>query len=195
MGLRLFVAAQLSEPVQQHLLTFVEPRMGADERLRWSPPEQWHLTTAFFGDVAERVVEPLIEELAAAVARSAPFEARLRGAGFFGRPEAARVLWLAVDPGAEELSALSRRTRNAGSRVGADPDGAAFTAHLTLARARQRFEVGRWLGILQTYSGPVFEISELLLFSSRLHSTGARHEVLARLPLAGHGTGATGSTH
>ncbi|MGY4720632.1 RNA 2',3'-cyclic phosphodiesterase [Naumannella cuiyingiana] len=187
MSHRMFVAALPPEDVIDDLDAFVEPRRGADPRLRWTPAEQWHLTTAFLPRVPDRAVEPLIAELTAATSVVPPFAAALTGAGCFGPPDAARVLWLGLAPGADELARLSRRTRSAANRVGAEPDGSNFTAHLTLARANRRFEAGRWLQILDTHRSRQWTVDELWLIASHLGEGPrgrARHERLAALPLA-----------
>ena len=67
--MRLFVAVIPPEHVLEDLGDFLEPRREAGPELRWTDPNQWHLTLSFMGEVPERTVEPLVERLAARATR------------------------------------------------------------------------------------------------------------------------------
>ena len=71
---------------------------------------------SFMASVRESCVEPLMENREVG-ARTHPFSVRLGGAGAFGRPESARVLWVGVDVGAgEPRSSLIVRGRRGARR-------------------------------------------------------------------------------
>lgn len=183
MGARLFTAIWPPATVIEALEAFCEPRREADDRLHWTRPHNWHLTCSFMGSVDPYDVEPLTENLAAVAARTPAFAVRLGGAGVFGRPEAARVLWLGVAEGSDELSALAARARTAGERAGIRVDGAKFTPHLTLARMRRPIEATRWLRIVDAFESSPWEATELCLVQSHLRDRGHRYEVLEKFPL------------
>lgn len=44
---RIFIALPLPSPVRAVLQTLEQPLAG----VRWTPPEQWHVTLRFLGDV------------------------------------------------------------------------------------------------------------------------------------------------
>ena len=52
--MRMFVAVRPPEPVLDDLADYVEPRRDVDSPLRWSRPEQWHVTLAFLPSVTDR---------------------------------------------------------------------------------------------------------------------------------------------
>lgn len=191
----MFVALRPSEDAVADLDAFWEPRRTADAGLRWTPPEQWHLTLAFLPAVPDRLVEDLADALAGAAGRRTPFGLRVAGGGAFPDVLAAKVLWAGVaDPGSaapgppEELDRLAVGVRAAASHVGAAPDGGRFRPHLTLARCGRPAQVGRWVGVLDTYAGPAWSVEDVLLVASWLgegRRGRPRHEVLATLPLGG----------
>ena len=104
--------------------------------LRWTTPAQWHLTLAFFGEVAERHLDDLLERLARAASRRTPTELRVAGAGAFPDAARAKVIWAGIDAAGadEELRRMATGARGAGAKSGAGGDGGRFHPHLTLAR-------------------------------------------------------------
>jgi 2'-5' RNA ligase len=61
--------------------------------LRWTPADQWHMTLAFYGDVADAVADELQVRLDRAARRTPPMTLRIKGAGCFPRqPNAAKIL-------------------------------------------------------------------------------------------------------
>lgn len=206
MGQRMFVAVVPTDPVREHLADFLKPRTG----LRWSPPDQWHVTLAFLAAVPEHAVDELVERLGATAARRAPFTARLSGAGAFPHAGRASVLWLGVDqidpagvqptPGEADaprptrgqtpLHRLALGARAAANAAGAAPDGRAFLPHLTLARLRRPIEATSWLRVLDTYTGPPWRVDRIDLVASHLGQGPGRHpryETVATLRLGGPG--------
>jgi 2'-5' RNA ligase len=155
------------------------------ESLRAVPIEQWHLTTAFYGEVAERTVPELTERLARAAARGGAMTLRLHGIGTFPKQAAnARVLWAGVDGDVAELARLADRCVAAGRRCGLAMEDRTYRPHLTLARARRDpVDLRDTMTVLSSYDGPTWQATELRLVKSTLGPQVA-HETLAtfRLP-------------
>lgn len=179
----MFIALLLPEAVKEHLSEFLEPRQEAalgKPGLRWSLPEQWHVTLGFLPKVADRHLDELHERLARAASRRRPMELRLAGAGAFPNPALAKVLWAGVEHGGEELMRLAGGVRAAGAKSGAEVGGGRFHAHLTLARLAAPAVVTPWLRVLDPYAGPSWQVSEVALIASHLgqgRGGTSRHEV------------------
>lgn len=190
----MFAAVVPPEPVVEDLDAFLEPRRGAGD-LRWTAPDQLHLTLAFWAEVPDRRLDDLVERLARAARRRAPFEARIAGGGAFPDVARARVLWSGLeldDPARTELDRLATGARAAGARAGVEVDGARFRPHVTVARLRRPAEASRWVRLLDAYAGPAWTVDHLALVASYLGEgprNRPRHEVVERLPL-----GRTGGT-
>jgi 2'-5' RNA ligase len=189
--MRMFVALLPPEGALDDLASFVEPRRGSGEGLRWTVPEQWHLTLCFMPGVAERHLDDLGARLERAAARRTPFAVTLAGGGAFPGPSRAKVVYVAVESPGPELDRLATGVRAAASRAGADPDGGRFRAHVTLARAPRPVEATRWLRVLDAYRGPTWEAGEVALVASHLGEGPRgrpRYEVVESFPL-GAGAG------
>ncbi|WP_114561542.1 RNA 2',3'-cyclic phosphodiesterase, partial [Desertihabitans aurantiacus] len=158
--------------------------------LRWTPPEQWHLTLAFLAAVPERRTEDLLRRLERAAARRPPLELAMAGGGCFPRPSAARVLWAGLEPGeaVTGLGRLATGVRAAAERAGAEPDHGRFRAHLTLARRNVPADLTRWVEALAGYRGPSWRAGAVELVRSELgrgESGRPRHVVVRSFPLTG----------
>lgn len=184
--MRMFVALLLPEAVKQDLAEFLEPRQEAGPNLRWTVPEQWHLTLAFLPEVTDRHTDELLERCERAASRRRPLDLRLSGAGAFPHPGQAKVLWAGVEHAGEELMRLAGGVRAAGAKSGIEVGGGRFHPHLTLARLAAPANVTRWLCVLDPYAGPSWQAHEVALIASHLgqgRNGRARHEVCQTFPL------------
>ena len=175
--MRLFVAVWPSPRVVSTLRATVETLagQGGAGALRWTGPEQWHVTLRFFGTAA---VEEATEAFRSVVVPSVGTVEAVVGpaTGRFGR----RVLHVPVS-GLEDVAAA---VVDATASVGAPPDDRPFAGHLTLARARDRggTDLSPWCGV--PVSGR-WTVGGVTLVASRTDREGARYEVVDRLALSG----------
>lgn len=153
--MRLFLALRLPEDVVRSLDDALVEARETEPGLRWVPPERWHLTLAFYGDVAPPDLERLRRQVTRRLAASAALELRLAGAGRFGD----RVLWIGVDGDTKELAALGQKLVL---------DDRPYRPHLTVARARQRADLRPAVERLRQYAGRHWTATEVELLESHL---------------------------
>ncbi|NED02890.1 RNA 2',3'-cyclic phosphodiesterase, partial [Streptomyces sp. SID6648] len=102
---RLFAAVLPPDEAVAELRTALAPLHalpGAPD-LRWTGPEGWHFTLAFYGDVPEDATPELEARLERAARRTGPFALRVHGAGHFG----GRALWAGAAGGLDTLRLLA----------------------------------------------------------------------------------------
>lgn len=196
-GMRVFVALGLPGHLRDQLEEFVESRRDSDRHplhrtersaeWSWTIPEQWHLTLAFAGEVSQHQLERWEDHLADLAERTDPLELRIRGAGAFPHPDAAKVLWAGVEgPLLDELAA---RVRTAASRAGVRIDGQRFVPHLTMARSRRGVSALRWVRVFDTVELGPWPVEQIDLVESQWAGPRHRavHHVVSRHRLgAGH---------
>ena len=101
--MRLFAAIRPPAAALEHLDRALAPlRAGPGERLRWVPPDQLHLTVAFYGEIPDGAASDLQSIVASAVAGWGELQLALRGAGTF----TSRNLWVGVAGQVRELREL-----------------------------------------------------------------------------------------
>jgi len=173
---RLFVAVDPPPEAVAELEKAVGER---EELLRWVPPEQWHLTLVFCGEVDDARVADLTERLRRAASRTSPFTLRLGGAGTFPKQAAkARVLWVGVDGDVPALTRLAERCAAAVRRTGVEVEDRKYRPHLTLARARREAVDARaQVEHLEGFETKPWTVSSLRLVKSTLGSK-VHHETL-----------------
>jgi 2'-5' RNA ligase len=186
---RLFAALMLPSEVTDWLQARQQAAATIGPDLRWTLPEQWHLTLAFFGQVEHRHVEDLRVRLARAAARRPDLRLGLADPGTFGSVRRARVVWQGVGGDVAQVRALAASYRAAGRRVGLRADGLAsrarFRPHVTLARLSPPGDVTEVLGALTTSEYPHWTSREAVLVRSDLGAGPrgrAQHTVVTRLP-------------
>jgi 2'-5' RNA ligase len=164
--MRLFAA--IDPPAE--VIAALAQTVPADDRLRWVPPEQWHITLAFYGEVADATVPELEERLRRAAARTRPLRLSLAGAGTFPsgtRP--ARVLWCGIEGDRPGLIRLAERVSAAGRRSGIPVEERPLRPHLTLARVRgQPVDLHSVVEELSSFASPEWTAGSLHLVRSHL---------------------------
>jgi 2'-5' RNA ligase len=184
----MFAALVPPDDVVEDLEEFLAPRQEAEPGFRWTTPEQWHVTLAFMGSVADRSLDDLVERLGRAAARRTPLELTVAGGGAFPDPARAKVLYAGIDSAGRDadLRHLAVGTRAAATKAGADAEGGRFHPHLTLARLGRPTEATRWIRVLEAYRGPTWTATEVTLIESHLGEgprRRPRYEVVGTFPL------------
>jgi len=157
----------------------VDSTRQAGDGLRWTRPEQRHLTLQFLGGVED--VDALVASVAASVRGIAPFTLALGGAGAFPAAARASVVWLGVSTGADRLAELA-------AAIVAAPGGRPFRPHLTIARARAPRDLCALVEHLRRGSaGPPWTVDEVVLFESDTRADGAVHTPQIEFGLGGEG--------
>jgi 2'-5' RNA ligase len=182
--MRLFVALTPPVEVIEELRQATAALRAELPALRWTRPEQWHLTLAFLGEVDDRARTDLAERLARVAARAAPLTLSVGAAGRFGD----RVLWVRVRGETDGLRKLAASVRAAARRARLPVEDRAYRPHLTLARGRGDVDLRSAVDALAEFDGSPWTASWLHLVRSQLGGGPdgtARHEPLRSWPLAG----------
>jgi 2'-5' RNA ligase len=166
---RLFVGIWPPPEVMDVLSRFERPAIDA---VRWTTPDQWHVTLAFLGDVKRSQIAEVGSALEAGTARAAAATEACLGPAT--RRVGRSILCVPVE-GLDDLAALLRDAL--GPLVPAAGLERPFHGHLTLARARGR----------RTMPAPLaghplerrWRVREVGLVRSQLDPSGARYTTVA----------------
>ncbi len=167
--LRLFVALAIPAALKAQLAGLAGGIPGA----KWVPPDNYHLTLRFIGQVEPWRAQEVDEALATIRAR--PFELSLRGVGTFEKGGRIMALWVGVER-TDALAHLQGKVETALQRVGLEPERRRFAPHVTLART-EKAPPEKLIGFVQAHNlfrAPPITVDQFVLFSSRL---GKEHSV------------------
>lgn len=181
---RLFVALPLPDGLRDQLADLAGGIPGA----RWVPPENYHLTLRFIGEIEGWQADEVDEALSGIRAR--PFELTLSGLDIFEKAGRIHSLHVKAERG-ERLLHLQSKVETALQRVGLPPERRRFAPHVTLART-DRAAPDKLISFVQAHNlfrpAPV-AIGHFCLFSSRLGKEQAHYEAEVDYALTGGTTG------
>lgn len=168
----------------------------AYDAVRWTAPENMHITLKFLGDVHQDDVPILREELDDVAAESASFSLALGANGCFPGERTPRALWTGLDGDLRRMSSLASRLEGAMVRCGFPEERRAFTPHVTVGRVRSGTQkrvlaaIGeRWLEARASGGDGNKQVSvpvrSVVLMRSHLHhNRPTRYERLYEVDLA-----------
>ena len=176
---RLFTAIDLPRNVRDQLAALSAPLPGA----HWVPPENFHISLRFAGDIDPRRAREFADALAHI--DHDVFALRIEGVGIFGGNDP-RALWAGVGP-SPALDALQRAHDRAARNAGLPPDNRAFKPHVTLARLRHA-RIDALTGFLEHHAllrSRTFVVERFALMSSRPQTGGGPYGIEENYPLRG----------
>jgi len=182
--LRAFIALSLSEAARAAVAERRQQLARQLSGVRWTPPDQWHLTLHFFGELPEDQVEMVRAVMLSIGHRTAPFALALGAPGGFPSLARPRVVWL----GFSDPAALCRLQADLGRQLqagGLTLEDRPFRPHLTLGRLRQPRSLPPLPPELLAPLAVTVPVERMLLFASRLGPQGAVHSLLADVSLSG----------
>jgi len=178
---RLFVAIDLPDSTRQ-LLADLNPHVRG---VRWTDPDQMHLTLGFFGDVQEDVELKLREKLCAI--EFGAFFLPVNGVGSFSTRGAPKIIWIGLGKAHPHLFQIHKRVQEAALAAGIEPELRPWHPHITLARCRDvsAQTLRKFLQSSTEFDAGMIRVAAFHLYSSDLTPAGPIH----RRELTLHGSG------
>jgi 2'-5' RNA ligase len=181
--MRLFTGLDLPAEVVRNLEKLLDD-LRPTARIQWSPPANLHITTKFIGEWPEERVDELKAALAELPSRP-EIPLNIRQVGFFPNPKSPRVFWCGIE--AQGLAELAADTDRATASLGIESEKRAYSPHLTLARIKERLELGplrEKIAARASLDFGSFRATSFFLYHSRLRSGGSVYTKLAEFPFS-----------
>jgi len=150
---------------------------GAD--LKLVEPQNIHVTMRFLGDISPSSVDVIYEEMKKITFEL--FDIELKGLGAFPTLRYARVVWVGIQKGAQELRNVFSQLEPRLQRLGFRPDPKGFSPHLTIARVksgRNKVELARHVEEMANYECGTIKAEYLRLKKSMLTPKGPIYSTL-----------------
>jgi 2'-5' RNA ligase len=187
--LRLFIALKLPAEVQvaiasaQDELSRALPGRG----IRWTRPEQMHLTLKFLGNVDATRVEGMVKAVRGVGSGVTPLRLRAEKIGFFPELRRPRVVWAGVNTQHDELPRLQGAIETAVQEFTTERPEQNFSGHVTLGRIKEinRAETERLMKTAGAMADRFFgewTADKIEIISSELSSEGPRYTSIATIP-------------
>ncbi len=176
--MRLFVALDLPRSLRVRLGWMASGLQGA----RWVPPENYHVTLRFIGEVPGWRAEELDHTLAGL--RAPGFEVTLAGVGVFEKGGKVGSLWAGVERNAA-LEHLQAKIETALHRAGLESERRRFNPHVTLGRVEgvAAEKIASWVQSNNLFRSDKVTVEHFTLFRSRLGKEQAVYDAEVEYPL------------
>ncbi|RLF07828.1 MAG: RNA 2',3'-cyclic phosphodiesterase [Thermoprotei archaeon] len=136
--IRSFISIDIDKPEIVEKIKRVQGLLkDKNTRIKLVEPENLHLTLRFLGEISANEVEEIISALSKIQDKS--FSIYLKNLGAFPSIPRARVVWIGVSEGADQLKELSHKVNTIidSLRIGYK-DSKEFTPHLTIGRIKSK---------------------------------------------------------
>lgn len=187
--IRTFVAVNLPPEVTAAVERFQRELKDSlrSDWVRWTPPEQIHLTLKFLSNIAADSVPELEAALRRACASVPGFGLAAEGFGYFPEGTRPRILWVGVKGELDTLRTLVERVV-AETQAWGEREDRVFHPHLTIGRVKTSHprELGALSDALRLVKPAGFgqwHATQVALMQSTLSPQGALHTQLAAIPL------------
>jgi 2''-5'' RNA ligase len=181
---RIFVAVNISEKARQKAAEYIcvlkddLPRFA----ITWVRPEKLHLTLRFIGDCGDDELNKVTAAVQIVSEKIPSFSLNISGTGIFPTEKKARVLWLGVNGEISQMIKAKNLFEEEYRRSGLLGKRESLTPHLTIARIKHtgwsRDVINKHLN--SKFEPVEFEVSEIVIYESRLHPTGSLYSVASR---------------
>jgi len=195
-AIRSFLAIEIPKTLKNEASVLMKRLEREHPDFRFLPPELWHLTLHFFGDLTGAQLLELEVPLAE-VAESVPaFSIQWGYLGAFPNVRHPRILWLGIAGDIAELNRLKSKLDQVLVALKFPVEPGPFVPHVTVARVRKE-ATKRLPGVVLPpwRQGSNQLVDSLALFSSQLRPQGAQHNCLKRFFLASRPPKASPSDH
>ena len=162
--MRLFVALDLPWALRERVAMMAG---GGIPGARWVPPENYHLTLRFIGEMPGYRAEEIDQALAGLKARA--FTLTLSGVGTFNKGGRSLSLWVGVERN-PALDHLQSKIETCLQRCGLEPERRRFSPHITLARLDNAPEatLAAFVQANNLFRSEPVPVAHFTLFSSQL---------------------------
>jgi 2'-5' RNA ligase len=175
--MRLFTAIDLPEEMREKLGAYLA-RLRPLAKLRWTEPENLHITTKFIGEWPEQRLAEMKDSLRD-VLPNEPTRISVRGLGWFPDVHRPHVFWAGVEAD-QALTRLAQATDLAVAALGVPVEIRPYSPHLTLARVKYAVPLD---DLIQAAGDPdfgAFQASHFVLYVS----ANGKYFKLEEFPLA-----------
>lgn len=182
---RIFIAVKVE--VSETLLKMISSLKSGlgSESIKWTNPDNIHITLAFLGDTEEEKIKIISAMLKAKCEGFGTFELILRGSGVFKNMSDPRVIWTGIEP-SEKLMQLNDYIKNGLEDAGTKIEDRPFKPHLTLGRIKFLKTGNALKELIEKYRDTEIQkvpVNEVILYESILLQSGPVYKPLSKFKL------------
>lgn len=190
--IRTFIALALPTEAKT-ALTNLQQQLKATldgQAVRWTSPENMHLTLHFLGDISTDQVDKINLALQHSVKEQTAFSLSLAETGCFPNLRRPRIIWVGLRGVLEPLITLQGIVgEQLHTAIGFEPETRPYSPHLTIGRVKKNLptvklrQLGQQMGQFKIGHLADLPVTAISLMQSDLRPTGSIYTRLVEVPL------------
>jgi RNA 2',3'-cyclic 3'-phosphodiesterase len=182
---RIFIALKI-EPgaTLLKMLSFLKSGLSK-ESIKWTNPDNIHITLAFLGDTEEKMIKEISSMLKDKCEGTGRFELVLKGTGVFRSMNDPRIIWAGIEP-SEELITINYLIVAGLKDLTIKLENRPFNPHLTIGRIRHLNDKEAFKSLIDQFHNTeiqVVPVNEVILYESILLQSGPIYKPITRFNL------------
>jgi RNA 2',3'-cyclic 3'-phosphodiesterase len=182
---RIFIAVKV-EAEEPLLLMLSSLKSGlSNDIIKWTSPDNIHITLAFLGDTEENMIKLISSMLKEKCKETERFELILKGLGVFRNSGDPRIIWTGIEP-SEKLVHLYEIIMKGLKGLNIKLEDRPFNPHLTIGRIKQLNDKKTLRILIEQYQNAelqIIPVPEVILYESILLHSGPVYKPLAKFNL------------
>ncbi len=182
---RIFIAVKIEPGATLSSMVSTFKSALKEEKIKWTDPENFHITLAFLGNTEEEKIKSIRDMLKRICDIFVEFDLVIKGAGLFKNIHDPRILWTGVEP-SEKLNILFESVKAGLRDSGIRMEEKNFSPHLTLGRIKSVKDIDALKSLINRYNNAEIQrqkILEILLYESLLFDSGPVYRPIERFPI------------
>lgn len=184
---RTFIAVEIEPAIRDRLVALQDRLAQHAPDVKWTEPENLHVTLLFLGEVDLREVTAICRRVAEGCEENPPFALTVATTGCFPNLRRPRTLWVGVTEGGPELTLLHDTLETGLEELGCyRREARQYTPHITLGRLKSdqpTDKLSATLLKLGDWQGGTMTVREVHVMSSELTPKGPIYTILGRAKL------------
>ncbi|MEE2709731.1 MAG: RNA 2',3'-cyclic phosphodiesterase [Gemmatimonadota bacterium] len=183
--IRTFIAVELPDTIKTQVEQLEVRLIKARADIKWVKPQNIHITLKFLGDITTERVENAYNGVREALETIRPFQLSLSRVGAFPNLDRARVLWVDVEEGRDELINLQHQIEDILFTRNFVREPRPFSPHLAIGRVRSPKRLRTLTDLVKQtpFQTLDFQVDRVAVIKSDLQSSGSIYTVLEHAPL------------
>jgi 2'-5' RNA ligase len=182
---RIFIALKV-EAEEPLLMMISSLKSGlSKDIIKWTSPDNIHITLAFLGDTEENMIELISSMLKEKCKGTGRFELILKGSGVFRNFSDPRIIWTGIET-SEKLVHLNEIIMNGLKGLNIKLEDRPFNPHLTIGRIKHLNDKETLRVLIEQYQNSelqIIPVPEVILYESVLLHSGAVYKPISRFNL------------
>ena len=182
---RIFIALKV-EAEEPLLMMISSLKSGLSKDIvKWTSPDNIHITLAFLGDTEENMIELISSMLEEKCKGTGRFELILKGSGVFRNFSDPRIIWTGIET-SEKLMHLNEIIMNGLKGLNIKLEDRPFNPHLTIGRIKHLNDRGTLRVLIEQFQNSelqIIPVPEVILYESILLHSGPVYKPISRFNL------------